>query len=187
MLHLRILKINAIVLCVSLGFTACGDPTRFTANFSTVADTITVFALTGTPLSVPTALNTFHHEAVRAEATSGYDVVFDIDASGRVVLYPPSAVGGFGSAGLRTVTDAFDDLETAPNRGFDSIDPLTVSAGEVVVIRAEPPECANSIRPEIYTKLVVDSIDLVNRTITFRVRVNPNCGFRDLTEGVPDN
>jgi len=182
------LKVIPIVSLVSLvTFTACGDPTRLTARLPTVADTITVFALTGTPLSVPTALNTFRHEAVRTEATSMYDVVFDIDASGRVLLYPPAAVGGFGNAGLRTVSEAFDALESAPDRGFDSEDPLTVSVGEVVVIRAEPLECRNSLNSEIYTKLVVDSVDLATRTITFRVRVNPNCGFRDLTEGVPEN
>ena len=182
------LKIIRITSVVSLaGFAACGDPTSIRANFETIADTITVFALTGTPLSVPTALNTFRHEAVRAEATSQYDVVFDIDPSGRVILYPPGAVGGFGRAGLRTVSEDFDALETAPDSGFDSDDPLIIDAGQVVVIRAEPLECGNSLNPEIYTKLVVDNVDLGNRTITFRVRVNPNCGFRDLTEGVPDN
>jgi len=182
---LKVIPIASLVALVT--FTACGDPTRLTARLPTIADTITVFALTGTPLSVPTALNTFRHEAVRAEATSMYDVVFDIDASGRIVLYPPAAVGGFGSAGLRTVTETFDALESAPDRGFDSDDPLTINVGEVVVIRAEPQECGNSLNSEIYTKLVVDMVDLVSRTITFRVRVNPNCGFRDLTEGVPGN
>ncbi|MGI9078968.1 MAG: hypothetical protein ACR2G6_16820 [Gemmatimonadaceae bacterium] len=182
------LKAIRIVSVVSLaGVAACGDPTRITARFPTIADTITVFALTGTPLSVPTALNTFRHEAVRTEATSLYDVVFDIDSSGRIILYPPAAVGGFGSAALRAVSEAFDALERAPDSGFDSDNPLTIGAGEVVVIRAQPPECQNSLKPEIYTKLVVDNVDQGNRTITFRVRVNPNCGFRDLTEGVPEN
>ncbi|MEJ7810953.1 MAG: hypothetical protein WKG32_11140 [Gemmatimonadaceae bacterium] len=165
---------------------ACGDPTSLRASFATVGDTLTVFALTGTPSAVPTALDTYAHQVVRVASGAQFDIVFDLDAQGRAVLYPASLVAGTGRTGLLKVPGAFDDLLIAPEDGYDEGQALTVAVGEVVAVRAQALVCRADLRTDLYSKLVVDGIDMSQRTIQFRMRVDPNCGFRELTEGIPD-
>jgi hypothetical protein len=165
---------------------ACGEPTRIKAQFPTVADTLTVYALTGTPVTAPTALNTYFHSAVRAEAESAFDVAFDIDTGGRALIYPAQLVGANSRrAGVLKSTAAFDSLLRAPDSGYNEDAATPIAPGDVVVIRANVVPCAADFRREVYSKLRIDSVNVSARTIHFRMRVDPNCGFRDFTEGVP--
>ena len=165
---------------------ACGDPTRPRAEAVTISDTLSVFALTGTPLSVPTALNTLRHAAVRTDPGASYDVVFDITDAGQAMIYPPAAVGAFGRAGIQKSTTPFDELLEAPVSGYNETTPTEINPGDVLLIRAVPPECGNSFSAFIFSKLVIDSVNTDARTIHFRMRVDPNCGFRSLAEGIPE-
>src|ERR687886_810936 len=90
----KLLRLGLAGAAVAGALSACGDPLAVKANFETVTDTLTVFALTGTPVVAPSALNTYQHRTLRPEAGATHDVVFDIDASGRVVLYPAQLIGG---------------------------------------------------------------------------------------------
>jgi hypothetical protein len=176
----------ALTLVVA-ALAGCGDPVRIRAQFETVADTVTVFAVTGTPVIAPAALSTVRHEAVRIETTRDFDIVFDIDAAGRAVLYPVQLVGGSpGRTGILTTTESFASIEEAPRTGYERDTPTVLAVGDVVLIEAEPVFCVASLQPTIYSKLVVDAIDLATRSVRVHIVVDPNCGFRSLTEGLPE-
>jgi hypothetical protein len=165
---------------------ACGDPTGLRASLETVTDTLVLRAFTGASTSDATALNTFRARAVRAEITSGYDFVFDLDATGKVLIYPPSRIANVGRAGLQLATAEFEDITEAVVNGYNEDSTATANVGEVYMARSFPVACSVNIRPFVYSKFVIDSVNLANKTIHVRITVNPNCGFRSFAEGVPD-
>jgi hypothetical protein len=61
--------------------------------------------------------------------------------------------------------------------------------GDVVVVQSARNTagdvCAFDISPYIYSKLRIDSIAVPTRTIIVTSVVDPNCGFRQLTTGIP--
>lgn len=176
----------ALTLVVA-ALAGCGDPVRIRAQFETVTDTVTVFALTGTPVIAPAALSTLRHEAVRIETTRDFDIVFDIDDAGRAVLYPVQLVGGSpGRTGIQTTTDAFAAILEAPRTGYVRDSATTLDVGDVVIVEAEPAFCLASIQSTIYSKMVIDAIDLATRSVRLRIVVDPNCGFRSFAEGIPE-
>lgn len=166
---------------------ACGDATGPKAQLEVRTDTLIARAFTGATTSDATALNALTSRVVRTDLTSGYDVVFDIDQAGKPVLYPASAIANVGRAGLQKATVAFEQLLEAPATGYDESTIVTAEVGDVYLIRTAPAACSINIRPFIYSKMVIDSVNTTNRTIHFRFTVDPNCGFRSFAEGVPDN
>lgn len=180
----------AAIIGATLAFAACTDPTRLVANFDTITDTLTVYALSGSPASYPTALVTPAHTVVRADAGLTFDIAFDIDASGRALLYPFKLVVDPAAAarrvGIRTMDIAFDSLLRAPTSGYNYDSVTVATVGTVAVIQATRSiECQYDISPIIYSKIVIDEIDVAGRRIAFRILVDPACGFRDLAPGRP--
>ena len=182
---------------------ACGNPTEVKATLKVIDDTAAVFGFTGAPLDGPTALNTFVPRVVRADPSQSYDVVFDfrVDAATNdtfAVILPPRAVGTFGSAGIQKSTAEYSTIVQAPTHGYNDSTATRIDSGDVVLIQARSSGCANQIveqRRFVYSKLVIDSIrtppyDQVTRptgnTIYFRLRVDPNCGFISLADGLPE-
>lgn len=181
------IRFGLALTCMVAALAGCGDPVSIRAQFETVADTLIVFAVTGTPVIAPAALSTVRHEAVRLETTRDFDVVFDIDDAGRAVLYPVQLVGGSpGTTGIQGSTDGFDAILEAPVDGYVRDSATVLDEGDVVLIQAEPVFCVGTIRPNIYSKLIVDEIDLATRSVHVRMVVDPNCGFRSLDEGIPE-
>jgi hypothetical protein len=166
---------------------ACGDATGPKAQLEVHTDTLVVRAFTGASTSDATALNALSSRVVRTDLTSGYDVVFDLDQAGKPVLYPASAIANVGRAGLQKATVPFDQVLEAPATGYDETTIVTADVGDVYLIRTAPSACQINIRPFIYSKMVIDSVNTTNRTIHFRFTVDPNCGFRSFAEGIPDN
>jgi hypothetical protein len=195
-----------LLLLLPLGVTAvgaCGNPNEVKATVHVIDDTAAVFGLTGAPLNAPTALNTFVPRVVRADPSQNYDVVFDfrVDPTANdtfAVILPPRAVGTFGSAGIRKDSAEYSTILQAPVNGYNDSTATRIDSGDVVLIQASASACANQLveqRRFIYSKLVVDSIrkppyDPVTRptgnTIFFRMRVDPNCGFISLADGLPE-
>jgi hypothetical protein len=195
-----------LLLLLLLGITsvgACGNPTEVKATLKVIDDTAAVFGLTGAPLNGPTALNTFVPRVVRADPSQSYDVVFDfrVDPATNdtfAVILPPRAVGTFGSAGVQKSTADYSTILQAPTNGYNDSTATRIDSGDVVLVQARSSGCANQLveqRRFIYSKLVIDSIrtppyDQVTRptgnTIFFRMRVDPNCGFISLADGLPE-
>lgn len=180
----------AALLGATLALAACSDPTRIVANFDTITDTLTVYALSGSPAAYPTALVTPAHTVVRADAGLTFDIAFDIDGSGRALLYPFKLVVDPAAAsrrvGIRTMDVPFDSVLRAPTSGYNYDSVTVATEGTVAVIQASRSiECQFDLTPMIYSKIVIDEIDVAGRRIAFRILVDPACGFRDLVPGRP--
>jgi tryptophanyl-tRNA synthetase len=78
-----------------------------------------------------------------------------------------------------------DALERAPTDGFANDSTVTVAIGETWVVRIDPQLC--SFGDAFFAKLVVDDVNALTRRMAVRVLINRNCGYRDLTVGLPRN
>ncbi|MEP6690158.1 MAG: hypothetical protein ABJD07_03320 [Gemmatimonadaceae bacterium] len=172
--------IAAIVLAA-----ACGGLTNITASFASADAELKLYALNGTPRDFPSALITITRQTARAESGASYDVVFDITAAGQPVLYPVNDVSLVGSAGIRKETVAYSELLLAPPTNYNDSLPTPIAAGDVLVIRAQSVGCVGLRSPYVFSKMHVDSINVVTRTMNFHMRVDPNCGFRSFADGIP--
>lgn len=176
-----------LLALVASAAAACGDPLSIKPNAKVSEQTLVVYAITGTPIAAPSALSIVDHTVLRLPA-SFFDLAFDIDTRGQVVLYPVQLVSsGLGPTGiLKMPGAAFESVTRAPTGPYDEAAPTTAAVGDLLIIRARPPECSSSLKGnQIYSKLTVTAVDAVQRSITIRLRVDPNCGFRDFTDGLP--
>jgi hypothetical protein len=170
---------------------ACGELTGVPASLPTLTDSGTVYALNGAPPGAPTALHVFSGTLLPATAAFVFDVAFDIDASGHVLIIPQSVVAtGLSSnhtVGLQSVSGDFDALTLAPKSGYRADTTLITNPGQVVAIQSSDPNaCGISLTGStLYGKVVVTSIDAVARTLSVRFAVDPNCGFYSFAPGVP--
>lgn len=182
-------------LCAAFGLAAlagaCEDPLSITASLPIRTDTLILYALTGTPPTFPNALNTIFAQPVRADGNFGFDVAFDINAANQVVVLPVRLVSGSLDAsrrvGVQRSDSAFDALMRAPSTGFRYDSLFVAGLGETIVIQARSRSCVNDLSPLIYSKIVVDSVNLTRRSIHLRITADPNCGFRSFAPGIPTN
>jgi len=180
-------------ICVAAVLSACADPTNLRATAFTTVDTLSVFALTGTPPSYPSGVSIVAGQAVRVDGFANFDVALDIDASGRAVIYPVRLVvpspNGSRPVGLQRVASGFEAVLEAPRTGYETDDSFVVAPGETIVIQAAHNEngdiCQFALSPYLYAKIAVDSVSLASRTLYLRMGVDPNCGFRSFASGIP--
>ena len=190
-MNLRKFALGAIV--ASVFFVACDDSNPFAAQLPTSQDVYTLFALTGTPPAYPSGLNTFARSPTRVDGNASFDVAFDINADGKAVLYPVklivTSVSGDRPVGLRKVAGTFDSITEAPTGTYQTDSAVVAAKGEIVVVEANRGSsgdvCSFNISPNIYTKILVDSIDVASHTITIQTVMDPNCGFRSFATGIP--
>jgi hypothetical protein len=180
-------------MCVVVVLNACGDPTSLRANSITSVDTLYVFALSGTPPTYPSGVSIIAKSAVRVDGFAGFDVAFDIDGSGRTVVYPVKMVvtspGGSRPVGLQKVAGSFETVLAAPSSGYETDSSIVLGPGETVVIQSphngDQDICQFALSPYLYAKIGVDSVNLTSRTIYIQLGLDPNCGFRSFASGVP--
>jgi hypothetical protein len=178
-----------------VGLNACGDPTNVQANIPTSIDTLSVFALSGTPPTYPSAISILARQAVRVDGFASFDVAFDINTSGNAVIYPVKLVvaspGGSRPVGLLKVPGIFDQVLEAPKSGFEADSGLVMAPGEVVVVQSPHNTsgdlCQFALNPNLYAKMAVDSVNLTTRTLYLKMGFDPNCGFRSFATGIPTN
>lgn len=176
-----------------VGLSACSDPISLTASGATSVDTLSIFALSGTPPAYPNALSIPARRTVPVNGLGGFDVAFDIDAANNVVIYPVRLIVSLGSAvpqvGMQKVAGTFESIDAAPTTGYKVDSALVVSPGEVVVIEAAHNQdgdiCQFALSPNLYAKISIDSVFPATRTIKFRMGFDPNCGFRSFAAGIP--
>lgn len=185
----------AAALFATLGLAACDDPLGLRASLAVRFDTLSVFAMTGTPVTYPAAYNVGIGTIARVDSDVAFDVAFDLTGTGQVRLIPARLIsatrnlGGFPSAtprvGLQRHSGSFESLTKAPNGNYTYDSTLVVAPGDAVAIEVMSDACQFSLSSLIYAKLVVDSIDTSSRLVYFRATRDPNCGFRSLQPGVP--
>jgi hypothetical protein len=190
------MKVRFLVLLLGVGAAAaaCANPLATTATLATIDDTAAVFALTGAPESAPTAINITFPRAVIATPSEHYDVVFDIRHDSAFAL-PPHAVGVTLTAGLQLSSTPYDQITAAPTTGYNDTLPVFIKAGDVLLVQSTSFQCSTQgvqARTFIYAKIVIDSIFYdeataphTPRTIWYRMRNDPNCGFISFLDGIP--
>ena len=192
MLPSRLLRFALVALAVIA--VACGDPTRPKATYSNSLSSYTLYALTGTAATVPNAVS-FLGGPTRASSTFGFDLAFDIDAAGRVQIYPVrtlagSLAGGVKRVGLLPISGGFESIREVPERGYDTLSIQTVAPRTVLAVQIlDTQACISSFYSQLlYAKLVIDSIDVPNRRLYIRSVTDLNCGYRMVNpDTVPTN
>jgi hypothetical protein len=173
---------------------ACGDPTNLKATSLTMTDTVTVFALSGTPPAYPSGVSIVPPgQVVLVNGFAGFDVAFDIDADGNAIVYPVKLVvtslGGARPVGLQKVSGTFETVTAAPKTGYEKDSSVVLAKNDVVVIESQHNGsgdiCSFSLSPNLYAKIALDSVNLASRTLYLRLGLDPNCGFRSFAEGIP--
>ncbi|MEX2182573.1 MAG: hypothetical protein WD771_11060 [Gemmatimonadaceae bacterium] len=181
--------VRAAAALVVVGAVACEDPFKPTAEFSTVETTFEIWALTGSPTAFPSVLLVPQRLVVRPDAAGSFDLGFDIDPSGRLLVLPVTkvvqALAGPRQIGIIRATDAYADITAAPTRGWVLDSTFTFDVGESFIVRVQTLFCSGTFFSEVYAKYQVDSIFPTERRIKLTGRVNPNCGFRSFATGVP--
>ena len=183
---------RVVVVAIAAAVVACGDPTRPKATTPNVFLEYSLYSLNGSPPAVSNAVS-FFGGPTRADANFQFDVAFDVDPTGKVLVYPVRSLAGtlagqLGTrVGLQTVTGSFESLREAPERGYDTIGVKTITPGTVMAVQLldqTTGQCFYSLGgPTTYAKFVVDSVN-ASRRLFLRTVVDLNCGYRSL---VPDS
>ena len=178
------------MLCAAVAF-GCDGPASIAGTTQNGTQPFFVHALSGSPLNTATAI-TFPARAVTiVDGTFNFDVAFDIDAGGNVVLLPPEVVGqnpgGNRLVGIITHIGSYDQITEAPLGGYTVDSATVVVRGQAVAVQAQEPICstANPAAPYLYAKIVIDSVDLAARGIYGRTMIGGDCGYRQLVAGFP--
>lgn len=172
---------------------ACGDLTGVPASLPTISDSGIVYALNGAPPGAPTSLHMFSGTLLAADGSFVFDIAFDIDNSGNVVILPEPAVGSGlvtnHTVALATVSDSYDALGSAPKITYKADTALVTSPNVTIVVQStDPSACGVSLTgTTLYAKVVVTSVDVLARQLKVRFTSDPNCGFRSFASGIPKN
>ena len=169
---------------------ACGDPNELPpATQPSFVDTLDLWALSGTPVWQPSAFLVAENRTARLDQTTVPDIGFEIRPDGQAVLMPAVLMGSPGSGGinpgLQRTTTPFDSIDLAATENYTTLDTVHVAPGDVFYIRGRLIQSCFTGTP-IYGKLEAIEIDDIERTLTFRVLVNRNCGYKSLETGLPN-
>lgn len=186
---LRRRAVLAFVLAFAAVGVACDDPFAPTAQSINFTTAIEVWALTGAPTAYPTVILVPQGLVVRPDAAGSFDLGFDIDVDGRLLVVPMSRVvsplGGGRSIGIIRTSQIFNTITEAPRTGWVFDSTLAVNAGQTFIVRVSTQYCLGQFRGEVYARYYVDSIIPAERRIKLTGFVNPNCGFRSFLTGLP--
>ena len=180
------LGVGVLALTLLGSASGCGDPFGQKAQFNNAVDTLTLFALRGTPIRANSAYDMYTLSTSRTDTTAGYDFAFDIDSVGKARMYPAGALGLSKDAGLLLMDRTFDAVHSAPETGFATDTSIVVGQDNVFVARSRTSSlyCVYVAVPR-YGKFHVLAIDTTARSITLEALVDLNCGYRSLEPGLP--
>jgi len=165
---------------------ACTDTNGLPAPFTPNAvDTVSLYALRGTALTLPSAYSLLGALAVRTDLTTALDFAFDFDSLKAPALYPTGAINLGQLSGLQRSTTSFDATRLAPTGGYILDKPITVDTGTVLLVRSRPTQCTFGVTLALYAKLRVLAVDTAARRLDFEILVDQNCGYRGLELGLP--
>jgi hypothetical protein len=179
-------RIAALFALVQLAApAACSNPFELPpANLGTYVDSLTLWALTGTQISQPSAYDLLDGIVAYTDRTSLFDFAFDIrtDTLGdtTAVLLPRGAMGLYVDGGLQVTTVPFDSITIAPTGGYQDTAAVPLKVGTVVLAASRAKTCNFGYIKPVYGKFEVKALDLVARSITFTFLADLNCGYRSL-------
>jgi hypothetical protein len=166
---------------------ACGDPFALPVSFENVVDTVSIWAVSGTPLHLPSAYAIVSPvgRTVRSDQFADFDFAFDLGSTGQAVLLPTGAIDLGRSSGILLRSEPFGAITIAPGSGYQDSLAVAVDSGTVAVIRSRPVTCLNQVVLFLYAKLHVLEVDSAERRLKFEILSNTNCGYRGLEPGYP--
>lgn len=198
-IHARRVTVQALLAPLVAGvLAACGNDAVFTqlATVSNVSTTASVYALTGSAPELPAAYSmvngAFVRPAVLSDGSVNFDLAFDIDAQGKVVILPvrkvvptpPFPSTGAPSVGLLKSSIAYDVITRAAERGYKLDSAVVASPGDTYFLQLPAAGCV--FGEPYFGKIVIDSVFVADRRIVVRALTNRNCGgYRSLTTGLP--
>jgi len=181
---------RAVLPAAILLLVACsGSVDLAPASVPNVVDTATIGALNGSPVQVPSAYSIADGNPVRTDITSAFDFAYDVDTTGRHVFLTLevlrlSNTNGSGP-GLQFSSKTFDQITQAPSSNWITADTVVLNVGDVLTARSRI--ACTGLGVPLYGKLEILGFDDTpgNRSITFKVLSNENCGYRSLVPGIP--
>jgi hypothetical protein len=181
--------ILAFLACAAIA--ACGNPLGLSAFITNAPDTVSIYALSGTAVSLPSAYSILGRRVIRTDQGGTFDFAFDIDTLGRALLLPTGALKLGQRSGLQISAQEFDSIKIAPTGGYNLDSVQVVHENSVVLAYTNQSACSASlgIAYPYYAKLQVIQIDTMSapggRRIEFVILSDLNCGYRGLEPGVP--
>ncbi len=166
--------------------------------YGTIADTAAIFSINGGPASGPSGVNTCVPVPARTVPGSQFDFAVDVNDSQAFVL-PPRLVSAARTAGWLSSTQPYDAISDAPTCCYNDSTPLLITAGTVFFIQSFQNACASlpaQSQRYIYSKFIIDSIHSYSydaiaapagRTVYYRMRNDPICGYTSLAPGSPQH
>src|SRR5437867_8675066 len=191
------MRVHTLILPASgaaAATTACGDTTGLTAYLDNDTATVSLYALGGTAVWLPSGYSIGSHSAVRTEQVLSFDFAFDIDTAGRPVLLPTGALKlgqQSGQSGLQLSTLPFDSIRVAPTTNYQRDSAVVIGDSSVVIAHSNPLTCATitGLTGVYYAKLHVLTLDTTatpnGRRVEFEILTDINCGYRGLEPGLP--
>jgi hypothetical protein len=181
---------SALGALLVAGVGACNTgPTLPTPLNTNVVDTVTLSALTGTPIAHPSAFDVVLGQPARSDRTTAFDFAVDLDQAGTTRVYPSGVLGLSKEPAILLSNNAFDAVLSAPLDGYESDSAVAVTAGTVFVVRSRSSsnQCGLTTAVPRYGKFHVLAIDPQTRTVTLELLVDLNCGYRGLEPGLPES
>jgi hypothetical protein len=176
-------------LLAAAALQGCGDPlSLLPAVVENRVDTVTVWAATNTPLTLPSGYVILGRTRVRLDQVATFDFIYDVDPAGRTVLIPLGAVvstaSTSGTPGFQETPTPFDQITLAQQLNYITKDTVVTAVGKVYYVRAAL-DGSCSLGVPYYAKMEVLAIDPAERSMTFRILDDINCGYRGLELGLP--
>lgn len=182
----RLVARSAPFIGLALLVAACGDANNLPAAvFTNAVDTVSLYALRGTAITLPSAYVLEGAHTVRTDQTTALDFAFDFDSTGAPALYPTGAINLGQASGLQTSTSTFEAITLAPTGNYTFDKPVVVDSGAVVLVRSRPSNCLFGATVSLYAKLRVLGVDTTAKRLDFEILVDQNCGYRSLEPGLP--
>ncbi len=187
-ISLKCFRLAALAWLSVGGLLACDSSGGlFPASVPNVVDTVSLYALRGTPLTVPSAFDIVYGQSARTDRGEVFDFAFDIDAAGSPLILPAGVLGLAPEAGILLSQESFQAIERAPDKDYTADSTFTISTGDVFIGRSRNSSvlCIYLGALPRYGKFHVLALDAQERSVTLEFLVNSNCGFRSLEPGIP--
>ncbi len=185
----RIPLVAVLVAAAGLGQGACNSESLLPeAGYLNVVDTVTLYALRGTEVTLPSGYDVANRTTSRTDVAT-FDFAFDINTAGQGVALPAGALRLAREPGSAPVTTPFDSIIEAPESGYLDSLPVPIAPGTVFVVRSRflLAGCEFAGAVPRYGKFRVMEIDPALRRLKLQALVNRNCGYRGLQPGNPPN
>jgi hypothetical protein len=151
-------------------------------------DTLTLYALSGTPVQSPSAYSVVDGP-VRTDRTTAFEFVYDLAVvnNDTTHYFLPQAVLDLQvnnqiQPGLQRRAQGFDQIIEAPSNGYITTDSIVVDSGQVFIVRSR---LVCGIGVSLYSKIEILKFVDSTRTVEFKVLANTNCGYKRLQPGFP--